>query len=492
MGKQVTRMRERVSGPGGVLRGGLGGVPEWVPWGVGALLVGLWLLVPGFSVEVFGGVYLRSTEVVRWVPLLVGVVVCWRAFLRWHWLDVAVVVWCLSPLVAGLVNGVPWGEAVWETVKEFSYWWVPFAVGRYLFVGEGARRALGWVVVMGAAVYLPLVLYEVFNGPTLASWVAGKDVQGAIAYGRRGETYKPTVFLSSGFVLTMFYVWAVMIATHRGVRGFWDWRDNAGKGSGGVARGYVGGVMAVVAVVLGAVVVVCKSLGSVALMGVGWMVMLVSRSRVVGGLLAILCVVPMVYIGVRTSGVVSTEAVHEVALKLTSVERAGSLRYRLQAEEIVFRSMAGHVWWGYGDWGRWSEGRPVMVLDGFWLFAWTRTGMVSVVAWVGMVTLPVMVVAVWVMRFGWKVARDWGFAGAVMMGLWGVDSMLNYFGEAPVMLCLGVITGWAVELLRGGGEEDPPFKLRTNIETSRGKLERGTAGTSTGRSGDRPAASSGR
>jgi hypothetical protein len=156
---------------------------------------------------------------------------------------------------------------------------------------------------------------------------------------------------------------------------------------------------------------------------------------------------PPVYIGLRTSGIAGTDSIYEIVSKVTSPERAGSLRYRLQAEDIVFDSMAGHTWWGYGNWGQWAEGRPVMALDGFWLFTWTRTGMVCVISWLTMVALPVLIIAVVSVRYGWEVTQRVGFPFALFLALSLIDSMFNYFGEPPVMLCVGVVTAWARELL---------------------------------------------
>jgi hypothetical protein len=88
-----------------------------------------------------------------------------------------------------------------------------------------------------------------------------------------------------------------------------------------------------------------------------------------------------------------------------------------------------------------------MVLDGFWLFAWTRTGMVCVIAWLAMVALPVLIASVFSIRYGWEVTQRTGFPCAIFLALSLNDSMFNYFGEPHVMLCVGVVTAWARELL---------------------------------------------
>jgi hypothetical protein len=182
-------------------------------------------------------------------------------------------------------------------------------------------------------------------------------------------------------------------------------------------------------------------------MSVGLAIQLFLRGRLAGIALALLALIPPVYIGLRTTGIASTDRIYGATLAFIGEPKAESLRYRLRAEDIVFDSMADHVLWGYGDWGKWREGRKTMVLDGFWLFAWTRTGMVSVMAWWAMVALPLLLIAVRLCRKGTNVTNDMVYPCALFLGLSMVDSMFNYFGEAPVMMCVGIVTAWAKELV---------------------------------------------
>jgi hypothetical protein len=425
--------------------------PGWLSWAVAGSLIGLWLFLPPFSVG-WGPFTLRNIELVRWVPLLLALYAVPQAFLRWHWLDLPILFFCACPLLAGVINDLGWSTSVWESLREFSYWWIPYALGRFLFDNEARREVLASCVVIGALLYLPPTIYEILYGPTFAKLATGKEFGRMMLGADRGATFRPTVFLSTGFVLTMFYAWAVQIAAHRGIRTFWD-RDrlptNLEHALSGKHYRFLQSILAGLFIVI---VVLSRSLGSIVLMGVGVFVLALTRTRVAGVLLATLCLLPPIYIATRASGVVSAEPIHTMAKLVTSDERAGSLRYRLDAEELVFSTMKGHDWWGYGDWGLWinfiPSGLSGRVMDGFWLHAWTRTGMVSVVAFLAMVALPVMVVAVHSTRGGWEISRSIGFPCAVFLALAFVDSMFNYFGEAPVMVCVGVVTAWAVGLLR--------------------------------------------
>jgi hypothetical protein len=419
---------------------------DWLPWVLAGTLIGLWLFVPPFSITL-GSFTFRHIELVRWMPLAIGLIACPRALLQWHWLDVPILLYCACPFLAGVMNQLDWSTSAWESVKEFSYWFVPYAIGRFYLTTETDRNAVAWCVLLGALLYIPPTLYEVYNGPTLAKWMTGQEFGRMLRGADRGDTFKPSVFLSSGFVLTMFYVWAVLIALHYAVRTFWvrfmppmDRDRPIPKTNTWLGQGVLSGILM-------GIVVLCKSLGSIVLMAIGAAVILIARSRLAGVALATLCLLPPIYIVSRTTGIASSDRVDRVVRQFAPDVRAGSLKYRFDAEDLVFASMKGHGWWGYGTWGRWSEGQKGMFLDGFWLYAWTRTGMVCVVAWLTMVGLPILIVAIHAIRFEWDGTRSAGFPCAMFLALSLIDSMFNYFGEAPVMMCVGVVTAWAKELV---------------------------------------------
>lgn len=414
-------------------------------------LVGLWLVVPPVHLNL-GPISVHRNELLRCIPLIVALGACPKAFLHWQWIDLPVVVYCLCPFFAGVLNAQPWSYSAWESAKELSYWWIPFALGRFLLVTEQSRQVLCWVVLMGAAVYLPPALYEVFRGPVLAEWFTGQMFVGMQrGAGRSGGTFRPSVFLSSGFVLTMFYVWAALIAVHRVVVTLRICRQQPGNVSRGLVSGWrsMSGWTAVSAGLMG-FVVLCKSLGSVVLMGVGALTIVAVPGRMAGVAILVLCSIPPVYIAARVSGVASTERLVSAAGLFASDAKAGSLRYRLESEDIVLDRMSGRWLLGFGRWGGWTEGAPAgRALDGFWLFALTRTGLLSVAAWLVMVGLPVIVFGWTAARQGWRVTQSAVFPCALFLALSLIDSMFNYFGEAPVMMCCGMLTAWVVHREEG-------------------------------------------
>lgn len=401
---------------------------DWLTPVVASLFVFLWLFLPPGELAL-GSFSLRKVDAVRLLPLAIVLLLNrHRLRVRWHWIDLPVLLFCLCPLLSGLANDLGWTQSGWETVKEFAYWFAPYFLGRAMFADPPSQRTLAIVIVAAAACYLPPTVFEIFNGPVLTAWVTGQELSRQALGADRGTTYRPSVFLTSGFVLTMFYVLATLAAVAVA------WGEQRGN------RFKVG--MGVLAVVFALSVLACRSLGSIVLLGVGLTVLCLVRWTNVRGWLIPLALLAPLYIGARVSGLLRTEHVRVVAEQVVSKDRAGSLVYRLRAEDIVFDRMAGQWWLGFGDFGRWRQGGNVLGLDGFWLFALTRTGMLSVAAWLAMVTVPILLIAI---RDNPRATvSPWiGLAFATFLALSLIDSMLNYFGAAPQMLVVGALAGQA-------------------------------------------------
>ena len=413
---------------------------------VASVFIFAWLFLPPGALA-FGPVTLRKEEAVRLLPLALILIFDPRLLaVRWHWIDIPVFVYCLCPFLCGAANQLSWLASSWESVKDFKYWFVPYLLGRSAFQDGVSQQRLAVSLIVAAACYVPPTVYEILNGPTLTAFVTGREMGGQLRGAFRGITYKPSVFLSSGFVLTMFYVMAALTAL--GVA--WDGGRFFGlkpphpsplpeTGRGNKKSQCIWMYMA--AVVFCIVVVACKSLGSIILLGIGLVVMVACRWTGMRIWLILLAMIAPMYIGLRISGIMSSNHMGLVAKQFVSAERASSLLYRLYAEDIVFQQMKGHWFLGWGDWSSWHKGAKIMSLDGFWLFALTRTGLVSVVAWLAMVTMPILVFAISRRRVRER-NSDWiGLAFAVFLALSLLDSMFNYFGDAPQMILVGSLTG---------------------------------------------------
>ena len=406
-----------------------------------AFAVGAWLLVPPVVLHVGPWLIAREDWVRVW-PLCLAIPFIGRRLFQFSLLDLPMILFCLCPLVAGIANETPVLDAFNETKKEFLYWFFPYWFGRHAIESRASRHLFAWILIAGCGICVLPVVYEISHGPVIAGWFTGGE---SLAWrgADRGGSFRPSLFFPTGFVLTMFFAWSCILSfafarsfLMRQSHPFSEVELQRSSQQYGIACVSTGALFFVL-------LVACRSLGSIVLGTLGAVSCVALPRKWRGIWLICLIAIPSIYIVSRITGIASAERIVAGAKQFTSETRADSLGYRLRAEEIVFDRMKDHWWLGFGTWGGWTLGKPAPIaLDGFWLFCLTRTGMISVLCWWMMVALPCGWLT-WCRTWHALTAVEFAFALIVCLSL--VDGMFNYFSEAPLLMCIGLITTMAIQ-----------------------------------------------
>jgi hypothetical protein len=233
------------------------------------------------------------------------------------WVDVPMLLWCLCPFFSSLANDPPpdgtspgydgFSQARAQTLT----WGVPWFIGRLYFTDVVRFRELLLGIVWGGLVYVPFCLVESRLSPQFHKWVYGYE-QHDFIQAVRPDGYRPTVFMEHGLAVGMWLVAAALTAfglwcsgaerrlpvARQALSSFWLWW------SGGEKRFLVRRSvlpMAGAALVLLATSVIIKSTGALALGALGVVALMAARRVGVPLALAILLVVPPLYIFGRTS-----------------------------------------------------------------------------------------------------------------------------------------------------------------------------------------------
>lgn len=195
---------------------------------------------------------------------LVGAVLFdWAALrrLRFSWLDLPVVVWCLVPLLSAPANGLGVAEGLAQARYNALAWGVPYLMGRAYFADAEGLRVLAIAWALAGLAYVPLCLAEFLRGPFLYDLVYGPHpyrLDGA----DRPIGHRPLVFLEHGNQLGMWAATAAAAAV-----GLWR--------SGRPAR-WLGMPAALAAAVLVVQALACQSLGAIVLLLLGLPVLLLA------------------------------------------------------------------------------------------------------------------------------------------------------------------------------------------------------------------------
>lgn len=343
----------------------------------GTVLVALlgWMFLPqaGFKIP---GVPLTATNkmgVMALSMLLAAAVYDQSKIARFRLslIDLAALGWLVAPLVTGAMVGAAWEEAAGFVIQHATVWVVPYFVGRVVLSEGDSTRALLWAVVWCALAYAPLCWFEMRFSPQLHNWAYGFH-QHSFIQARRGDGFRPTVFMQHGLAVALFMSMGMVAAC-----ALWMSEKNRGRLHAGLAT-----------LVLGATLVGCKSFGAMAL-GVGGIGVLVAcRALKATWPLSVLALVPLVYVVARTAGGWRGEELLSLVSMLS--DRDESLAVRLRSESSVWEALGPNRLFGVLRFSLFKdidEGTSVFA-DGLWLIALNRTGIVGLCLLFGLMVLP--------------------------------------------------------------------------------------------------------
>jgi hypothetical protein len=358
--------------------------------------------------------------------------------------DLPMVIWCLCPMASALSNepppdgGLVFRDCVSHALSQFYTWGIPYLAGRLYFSKPNDFRDLALGMVLAGLVYAPLCLVEAKMSPILHRVVFGYT-QVEFGQSLRMGGYRPIVFFQHGLALSFWMVSVLLVAVWL----TWCWkRDGARR------------FMAYSLLLLVPTVVLLKSAGALFLgvMGFGILCLVkVLPSRV---WLILLILGPTLYVAGTVSGVWTGRGLVEFIRDHVAEDRASSLEFRLDNEELLIAKALKQPLFGWGSYGRNRVtndlDEDVAVTDSLWIILLGTNGFVGLTAFGAVILLP-LVCLVW--RFPPKSLSQEAVAPlvafAVILGLWAIDCLLNAM-VTPLYALGGSTDGDGPEAIRGG------------------------------------------
>ena len=312
----------------------------------------------------------------------------------------------------------------------------PFFVGWRVLSSVEAHRELLRVIVILGLLYSLLMLVEVRLSPQLHTWVYGYFPH-SFAQQIRGGGFRPVVFFRHGLWNSFFAMTVVLAAGAL-------YRDRSARPQSGRLDTPIA-LLAILGYMLG-VVVLCKSLGSlIQSMMVAPILLFLRRTLVLWAALA-MGVLAMSYPVLRGADIVPVaELVDSVAV--VSEERAQSLEFRLNNEDILLERARQRPLFGWGSWGRNRvfddrSGQDLSIVDGYWVIELGSGGWWGFFVIFGFLLIPIVhVVATLVGR-----ARrpSWATVGLVLfIGVNMLELIPNSTLPPWTWLIAGSLLGWS-------------------------------------------------
>jgi hypothetical protein len=306
------------------------------------------------------------------VSLLIGHLSCGarrRYKAKFEAIDVFILVWCtFSPLATSLTNGLGLYDGLTNMLQNSISWGVFYFVGRKYFGDPASLRKIMMAMVIGALIYLPLILYEIRMSPQLSRIVYGFFPHSFLQHIRYGG-YRPIVFMEHGLMVAL---WSGVAA----VSAFWLWRSRAVTSIKKVP-------MILITVILVGETFLCKSSGAIVLMGAGIALFLIIWKTKSPAIINILMALTYGYIAVRATNLLPISDVNKFLSKYFNQERVDSFFWRLREEDLFGAKTRQQPLFGWGQFGRgWpldpaTGKKSINFIDAFWLLNFNTYGLVG-------------------------------------------------------------------------------------------------------------------
>ena len=267
---------------------------------------------------------------------------------------------------------------------------LPFFLGWTLYRKPRDLRDLLVLVTLAACIYSVPILWELRMSPQLHNIVYGYYPTGFQGLKRYGG-FRPVVFMVSPLQTALFIATCCIASVSL-------WR--AGETllmRFGRSSNRSGVPMGPISIYLLALLVASKSLAAAVYGSVGASVLVFLRSRLVVPLAVGLASIVLTYPLLRTLDLFPTSLLVNAAANVNE-ERAQSLSFRFENEDILLRRAWEKIWFGWGSWRRNRvfdpiSGRDISITDGYWVIVLGTRGILGCAATFGLLLAPVFLAA---------------------------------------------------------------------------------------------------
>ena len=355
---------------------------------------------------------------------------------RFRWIDVPMLIWCLSPFFSSISNGLGLYDGLSMILKQSTPWGIPYFIGRLYFNDRESLRDLAIGIFVGGFIYMFLCLWEIKMSPQLHRVIYGFSVN-RFHYNVRFGGYRPTVFMQGGLMVGMWMSVASLV-------GFWLWRSGSLRSLWGIPIAYLVVPMFITAILCKAFLAgLLLMLGVALFYGIKWF-----RSPVI-----VVCLVLMIpgYMVVRVSGILPRAEIMGVAMKVFPAERIKSLDARMLQEDLFSNRAMHRPIFGWGGWKRsWpidsaTGKQATRGVDGFWTIFLGNNGICGIGSITAVLLLPPLLLLRRVPVSNWFGPLDAPLAVlSVLLILFMIDNLMNAMYNPVYTLIAGGLNSWLV------------------------------------------------
>ena len=368
----------------------------------------------------------------------------WRDF-KLGWLDIPMLIWCICPVFSSISNGLGFYDGINEAISQTVTWGLPYFLGRLYLNNLAGLRELAINVLKGGLIYVPLCLYEGRMSPQIHKIFYGYYAHpSGIAQAYRLGGYRPMVFMEHGLMVGM---WMMMVT----LVGIWLWQAKTIQRLWNIPIKYL------VIFYLGTFIW-CRSAGTYAYLLCGLVILFVVKWLRTNLPLLLLMAGISFYLYTSAAGTFNTEGIVAFTADIINPERAQSLEFRFNNEEILAEHAREKLVFGWAGWGRnrvYEENwhgvfEDVAITDSSWILAFGINGLVGLVSLTASLLLPL--ISFCLSGYPAKTWFDPKIAPAAVLAvsllLFMLDSLLNAMFNPVFPLISGGLSGLILKKTR--------------------------------------------
>ncbi len=284
-----------------------------------------------------------------------------------------------APIIFGevFVPGMSMRDAISASIG-YAITLIPFILAFNLLATKLARFNFLTAYLIGALIYSIPILLEVRLSPQLSNWIYGFYGFGEERFGQqmRFGGFRPVVFMDHG-LSTAFFVLIALLSTAV------LWRN---------AHSKTRTLYSIAIVYLLFILILCKTVGVLVFTALFLPVILFASRKMQSWVIIVCTLFVLSYPVLRAADLIPTDTMVSYAA-MVQEERAQSLEFRFNNEEVLLDHAADKPLFGWGSWGRnliydAVTGRSLTITDGEWIIVIGTMGWVGYISVFGLLTLP--------------------------------------------------------------------------------------------------------
>jgi len=310
-------------------------------------------------------------------------------------------------------------------------------MGRFFFRTYKSQLQIFKILVTAGLLYSLFILYEVRMSPQLHTMLYDYFPH-SFAQQKRGGGFRPVVFMGHGLWVAFFTVITLIAAA-----ALWQIKVKIRNIPAMLTHHY-----------LLFVLVLCKSSASL-IYGVFAVLMInVTSLRTQHKAAVLLVYLALLYPVLSTFNVFPHQGIINIAENI-SLDRAKSLEFRFDNEEVLLTHARKHLVFGWGGWGRnrvrnAETGADVSVTDGRWIIKLGVFGAVGFIAEFGLLALIVYRAMQASKILTDKKEKTILSAHALMVGIIMIDQLPNATLAPWLWLLAGILLGRSEQIINNG------------------------------------------